>query len=84
MNDFKAKTGAVEGAEQLLSRLAAFTHTHVLPTLCFVHRVDAKLPVFTSGTIVLSFLYSVHALLSRGSDSMTKLAADTPYDSIGL
>jgi hypothetical protein len=56
MKDFKAKTGALDGAEQLLCRLAAFTHTQALPTLCFVHRVDAKLPVFTSGTTVLSFL----------------------------
>ncbi len=70
MKDFKAKTGALEGAEQLLSRLAAFTHTQVLPTLCFVHRVDAKLPVFTGGTPVLYFLYTVPALLSRGLDSM--------------
>jgi hypothetical protein len=78
MKDFKAKTGALEGAEQLLTRLAAFTHAQVLPTPCFVHRVDAKLPVFTSGTTVLSFLYSVHALLSRESDSMKKLAAVKP------
>jgi hypothetical protein len=48
--DFYKKHGCREGAEQLLSRLAEFTIVRQFRlTPCFVHREDAKAPVFREG-----------------------------------
>ncbi len=53
LNDFYAKTGASEGAEQLLGQLAAFTpgDRQFLPTPSFVHRLNYKAPLFRDRTL---------------------------------
>jgi hypothetical protein len=73
----------LEGAAYLLPQLATLALViysyNVLPTPCFVHRVDAKPQVFIHRLYTHSSIqvqkYRAPALLSRGSDSMTKLAA---------
>ncbi len=64
---FYPKVGAWEGTEQLLVNLPHCTR-YFCPTVCFVHRVDAKPPVIGDGSLVPSFLYTIApSLLSRGS-----------------
>ncbi len=81
---FYAKSGAWEGTEQLLTSNCCIylCYKQFLWTPCFIHRVDAKAPVFRNGTLVPYFLYTIvqkysahpTSLLSRDSESMAKLA----------
>ncbi len=64
-----------------LVTLALVINIFLLPD-CFVHRVDAKPPVFRDGILVLSFLRArVSSLMRRSSKVLAKLAADTHWDS---
>ncbi len=83
INGVFPKTGTCEGSEHMPTQLAAFTLA-INIFLCFVHRVNAISMYLETGlqsSLLCTQYCSSTEVQSPCSDSVTKIAADTP---IGL